>query len=122
MPVTKRLGSTLACAMLGLAAGCSDGGSSASNPLEIASRDLVPADGQLAGVYNRSCRNCHTIAATGAPLTGDTNVWEARLAKGMDTLVDSVVNGYGGMPPFGMCMDCDAQQFEDLIAFMAEGR
>jgi cytochrome c5 len=43
------------------------------------------------------------------------------MAKGMDSLVDNVVNGFGGMPPFGLCMDCDALQFEALIQFMAQG-
>jgi cytochrome c5 len=41
------------------------------------------------------------------------------MGKGMDVLVNSVVNGFGGMPPFGLCMDCDERQFEALIQFMA---
>jgi cytochrome c5 len=85
------------------------------------SRSLQPADPELAAVYQRSCASCHTVAATGSPLTGDTQAWQPRTAKGMDTLVDNVVNGYGGMPPFGLCMDCDAAQFEALIQFMATG-
>jgi cytochrome c5 len=59
------------------------------------------------------------VAATGAPLTGDKSAWAARLEKGMNTLVDNTVNGFGGMPPYGLCMDCDADQFEALIRFMA---
>jgi cytochrome c5 len=39
--------------------------------------------------------------------------------KGMNVLVDNVINGYGGMPPLGLCMECDADQFEALIRFMA---
>jgi cytochrome c5 len=30
-----------------------------------------------------------------------------------------VINGFGGMPPLGMCMDCSAEEFEALIVFMA---
>jgi len=89
---------------------------------ENLSRSFVPEDADLAALYNRSCRNCHTIAATRAPLTGDTLGWEPRMSKGMDTLVDNVINGFGGMPPLGMCMDCDAAQFEALIVFMAQGK
>ena len=88
---------------------------------ESASRNLAPADAGIGAIYDRSCRSCHTIAATGAPLTGDTQAWQSRLDKGMDTLVDNVVNGFGGMPPLGLCMDCDAEQFEALILFMAKG-
>jgi cytochrome c5 len=43
------------------------------------------------------------------------------MEKGMSVMVDSVVNGSGGMPPFGLCMDCSAEQFEALIQFMAAG-
>ncbi|GAB5451678.1 MAG: cytochrome c5 family protein [Halioglobus sp.] len=102
-------------------AACSDGGESGQASMEISSRNLAPADKQLAAVYNRSCRSCHTVAATGSPLTGDATAWEPRMKKGMSTLVDNVVNGFGGMPPFGLCMDCDAEQFEALIHFMATG-
>lgn len=89
--------------------------------VEVASRSLQPADPELAKIYNRSCRSCHTVAATGSPLTGDASAWAPRVSKGMNMLVDNVVNGFGGMPPFGLCMDCDADQFEALIKFMAEG-
>lgn len=88
---------------------------------ESVSRTLAPADATIAAIYNRSCRSCHTIAATGAPLTGDKEAWQTKLDKGMNTLVDNVVSGFGGMPPLGLCMDCDAAQFEALILFMSEG-
>ena len=99
--------------------GC-DGPSSTHSPeAEAASRQLVPQDLDIAAIYGRSCSSCHTVAATGAPLTGDVSAWSPRMEKGMDAMVDSVINGFGGMPPFGLCMDCDAQQFEALIQFMA---
>ncbi len=94
------------------------GGSGAAN-LEAASRSLMPADESLAETYNRSCRSCHTVAATGAPLTGDADAWAQRYEKGMGTLVDNVINGFGGMPALGLCMDCSAADFEALIDFMA---
>ena len=104
-----------------LVTGCGGGNSGAAGISEADSRALSPANADLAAIYDRSCRSCHTIAATGAPLTGDVAAWQSRLNdKGMDTLVDNVVNGFGGMPPFGMCMDCDIEQFEALIGFMAE--
>ncbi|KEI71486.1 c-type cytochrome [Endozoicomonas elysicola] len=80
---------------------------------------LQPEDSHLSAIYNRSCKACHTIANTGAPLTGDSYSWDSRMDKGMDELLDNVINGFGGMPPFGMCMDCDPEQFEALITFMA---
>lgn len=99
---------------------CGEPGADANVELEAASRESSPADPALASIYDRSCRSCHTVAATGAPLTGDSVAWAPRMAKGMTTLVDNVVNGFGGMPPFGLCMDCDVEQFEALISYMAE--
>lgn len=116
-----KLKPALAALLLAILSACGEGPGGAP-PAEAASRTLQPADPELARVYQRSCASCHTVAATGAPLTGDVAAWAPRLEKGMDTLVDNVVNGFGGMPPFGLCMDCDAAQFESLTRFMATGQ
>ena len=102
-----------------LSTACADERSSAARATEVLSRELRPADADLAALYIRSCRSCHTVAATGSPLTGDPAAWTERMDKGMNVLVDNVINGYGGMPPLGLCMECDADQFEALIRFMA---
>lgn len=102
-----------------LSACLGEGGGGGTASLETASRLLQPADAAVAELYNRSCRSCHTVSATGAPLTGDSKTWAERYEKGMSTLVDNVINGYGGMPALGLCMDCSADQFEALIDFMA---
>ena len=99
--------------------GCGDRANVAPGISVAKSKQFVPQDADLALIYNRSCRSCHTVAATGAPLTGDTLAWAPRMDKGMTVLVDNVVNGFGGMPPLGLCMDCDVDQFEALIHFMA---
>jgi len=109
--------STLFCTLFLLAA-CDFGPD--KSVLELNAKAATPADEKLAKIYQRSCYACHTVAATKAPLVGDVNDWQPRLDKGMDTLLDSVINGFGGMPPFGMCMDCEAEDFEKLIEFMAK--
>lgn len=81
---------------------------------------LQPTDASLNEVYQRSCRNCHILPSTKAPLTGDVTAWKERLDKGRETLLSNVINGFGGMPPFGLCMDCNAEQFNALIDFMAQ--
>jgi cytochrome c5 len=101
---------------------CENPASTTSHESELQSRALRPSDPEIAAIYQRSCRSCHTIAASGAPLTGDKLAWAPRIDKGIGVLVDNVINGFGGMPPFGLCMDCSAQQFEALIQFMAEGK
>ena len=101
--------------------GCGKPSPVATPGSEAGSQNLRPQDPDLAAIYERSCRSCHTVAATGAPLTGDKAAWAPRMDKGMEALLGSVVNGFGGMPPFGLCMDCSAEQFQALIQFMASG-
>jgi len=101
-----------------LLSGCDSGPSQAE--IVQTAQTLKPQDPQLNEIYQRSCRNCHTLESTGAPLTGDVATWEVRLGKGQDVLLTNVVNGFGGMPPFGMCMDCNGEQFSALIEFMAQ--
>ena len=49
-------------------------------------------------VYQGLCVNCHGIPALTAmiPQTGDAAVWEARIAKGIDTLYNNAINGFTG--------------------------
>lgn len=81
---------------------------------------LTPDNPEINEIYQRTCKACHTQLATGAPLTGDKTAWAERLEKGQAVLLNSVIEGAGGMPPFGLCMECDAEQFEALINFMAQ--
>lgn len=83
------------------------------------SASLLPKDSKIAETYTRSCKSCHINAGTSAPLTGDAGAWDERFDKGMPALLDNVINGYEGMPPLGLCMDCSADEFEALILFMA---
>lgn len=59
-------------------------------------------------VYDGLCVNCHGIASLAAmiPQTGDAAAWEARIAKGKETLYNNAINGFTGelgmMPPRGM--------------------
>lgn len=102
--------------------GCDSSGSESSSAAAV--KDLThlsPSDPMLKSIYDRSCKACHGLGTPAIPQTGDVEAWEPRMAQGMDVLLDHVINGYGGMPPLGMCMDCDADQFESLIEFMAKG-
>lgn len=70
-------------------------------------------------VYDRTCATCHGQPGTGAPPAGDTEAWAPRVAQGLPTLLDHTVNGYGGMPPMGLCMECDQEQLIAFIEYMA---
>ncbi|MDM4769351.1 cytochrome c5 family protein [Solimonas sp. SE-A11] len=79
----------------------------------------VAASAELQALYDRSCRSCHAVPGTGAPLTGDAKAWAPRVAQGIDTLLDHTINGFQSMPPMGACMDCSEEQFEELIELMS---
>lgn len=54
----------------------------------------VEVDGE--GTYNTACMACHATGAGGAPMVGDTEAWEPRIAKGKDALYNSGLNGVAG--------------------------
>lgn len=71
-------------------------------------------------VYAKACAACHNGQLPMAPKRGDKAAWEPRVAKGMDTLVQSVTNGLNAMPPRGLCMDCSAEDYQAVIKLMSE--
>ena len=82
---------------------------------------LLPSDPDLAELYEETCMACHGNPDSGAPMTGDVEAWDERLAKGDDVIMDNVIDGFNGMPPLGSCTDCTEEDFLDLIEFMATG-
>ena len=118
--MTTRVARLAAVAVVLAAAGC------ASPPAPVDRAELVaraarmtPTDTKLAGLYAQSCKACHTVADSGAPLAGDAAAWEPRWKKGTQALVQSTVGGMGAMPPGGQCFACSAADYEALIRFMA---
>jgi cytochrome c5 len=73
-------------------------------PVKIAVAAPPPSrDGQQ--VYQATCVACHGAGIAGAPKLGDRGQWAKRIAKGLDTLYASAVNGVqgsaGAMPAKG---------------------
>lgn len=50
-------------------------------------------------VYRRQCIFCHGSGAAGAPVLGDVQQWEPRIARGYSALLQSTLQGKGLMPP-----------------------
>jgi cytochrome c5 len=64
-------------------------------PANKAVAAAAPArDGQQ--VYQASCVACHDAGIAGAPKLGDKGQWAKRIAKGLDALYASAVNGVQG--------------------------
>lgn len=71
--------------------------------------------------YKKSCMACHAAGVAGAPKVGDQAAWDARMAKGIDTLLGSVNKGMGAMPPKGGDASLTDDDIKATIKFMAEG-
>jgi len=69
--------------------------------MTVASAAGGTADKSPDQLYQGACLACHSTGAAGAPKIGDAAAWTARLAKGLDSLVTSAINGIGAMPPRG---------------------
>ena len=61
--------------------------------IAVAAPPLV-RDGQQ--VYEASCVACHGAGIAGAPKLGDKGQWAKHIAKGLDSLYTSAVNGIQG--------------------------
>ncbi len=77
------------------------------------------ADATVMGKWARSCALCHITGEAGAPVLGDEQEWQRRLAQGERAILENVLNGYNSMPPLGYCMACEVSDFRAMIAYMA---
>ncbi len=63
-------------------------------PVHVATAAPAGVNGQQ--IYQGTCVACHGAGIAGAPKLGDTGVWAKRIAKGLDTLYASAINGVQG--------------------------
>lgn len=78
-------------------------------------------------VYESVCIACHAVenVMVAAPKAGDVAEWRRRLVqapKGIDTLADHAVNGFGAMPPKGGRDELTRDEIRSAISFMMEPR
>lgn len=74
-------------------------------------------------VYKAVCSSCHNSGAAGAPKFGDTGAWSARIGKGYDGLLASVIKGKGAMPARGGASPTDVSDYElgRAVVYMVNG-
>ncbi len=70
--------------------------------------------------YDGVCFVCHMAGVSGAPKLGDKVAWEPRIAKGMDALMQSALDGIPGtaMPPRGTCAACSDEDLRAAVEYM----
>ncbi|MBF24459.1 MAG: cytochrome c5 family protein [Pusillimonas sp.] len=89
-----------------------------SEPQQTAA--AAPAEIDPAGekLYNTVCLACHTAGVAGAPKLGDKAAWEPLAAKGIDSLVSTVISGKGAMPPKGGAAQASDAEIRAAVQFM----
>ena len=63
-------------------------------PVQVAAAAPAEVNGQQ--IYQNTCVACHGAGIAGAPKVGDAGLWAKRIAKGLDTLYASAINGVQG--------------------------
>jgi cytochrome c5 len=88
----------------------------------LALAGAVQAEDDAVGkkVYETKCVACHASGVAGAPKFGDNAAWAPRVEAGMDTLMNSVMNGKNAMPPKGTCMDCSEEDLRMTVEYMVQ--
>ncbi|MEL7044026.1 MAG: c-type cytochrome [Pseudomonadota bacterium] len=107
------------------AAGTSSATNAASDgAMEAAAGEMVAAAAAIDGesIYNQACLACHASGVGGAPVVGDAGSWAPRIAKGMDVLHSSGINGIAGtaMMAKGGRADLSDDQVIAAVNFMVE--
>lgn len=69
-------------------------------------------------VYAATCAACHDSGLAGAPKTGDSAAWGARLGQGYDTLLKHALEGLRAMPAKGGNPDLDNLEIARAVVFM----
>lgn len=68
--------------------------------------------------YMQSCFACHNSGAGGAPNPNKPEEWTARLEKGMDAVMNNVINGVNAMPAKGLCFNCTNEDLRAIVDYM----
>lgn len=69
-------------------------------------------------VYGTSCVSCHGAAVLGAPKLGDKPSWTPRIAKGVDVLYKSSMEGFKMMPARGGNGALKDEELKAAVDFM----
>ena len=96
---------------------CMEGSDCAAAPVAAASGE--PRSGET--VYSTKCFTCHATGAAGAPKYGVVTDWAPRIANGIDNLYTNAIDGVGGMPAKGLCMDCSNDELNAAVDHMVAG-
>jgi cytochrome c5 len=108
--VNSRLGSSIAVCLEGQSCG-------QATAMNVA---VVGGARSAESIYTTGCAACHDGGIAGAPMMGNKSQWEARQAKGYETLVNNSYNGINAMPAKGLCADCTKEEIGLAVQYMLD--
>ena len=65
-------------------------------------------------VYDTFCFACHGTGANNSPVYGNVEAWAPRIAKGMDALYESAINGFNKMQEPALQLSWKVTAFKHL--------
>lgn len=69
-------------------------------------------------VYQVVCASCHSAGLDQIPQLADAAVWAPRLAQGKKALYRHSIEGFGSMPPKGLCEGCLDGEIRSAVDYM----
>jgi cytochrome c5 len=78
----------------------------------------VAADG--AAVYDGLCKACHAAGVAQAPIPGSEQMAAREAERGLDGMVENVLNGLNAMPPRGGNPSLTDAQIQAAVEFMLQ--
>ena len=104
-------------------AGSEDLAATQAAPISTPEAVAAPLTGPQ--LYKAVCIACHAAPGVGgAPALGDDDAWAARIAQGMDTLIDHALHGFSGstgiMPMKGGRVDLSDEEIIGAVEYMVE--
>lgn len=69
-------------------------------------------------VYQLVCASCHSAGLAQIPQLSDALEWSARISQGKKTLYQHSIDGFGAMPPKGLCEGCMDKEIRAAVDYM----
>ncbi|MEE9304069.1 MAG: c-type cytochrome, partial [Thiotrichaceae bacterium] len=90
----------------------------------VSSEAAASAGSERSGkeIVEKTCQSCHAHGVANAPKLDDSAKadWEARLASGMDSVIETAKKGKGAMPPMGADPSLSDAELKNAIVHMLE--
>lgn len=86
-----------------------------AKPLQLAQ---ATPNFDVQAAYMRTCFACHNAGVSGAPRPNDADAWNERMEKGMEAVMQIVINGVNAMPAKGLCFDCTNEDLQAVVQYM----